>query len=170
MATVYEIAAHISARLGGVDRYKLHKLVYYVQAWSLVWRKRAAFEGRIEAWKHGPVAPSLQTEMVHRASDSILRANSLPPEEAAHVDRVLVYYGHMSADQLIKLTHEEEPWSNARAGLAPTEPSSNEITKEAMQAFYAKRWLEADEDNSAIESTPAFVGSVDELERFLDCK
>ena len=170
MATVYEIAAHISSRLGGVDRYKLHKLVYYVQVWSLVWRNRPAFDGRIEAWKHGPVAPSLQTEMVHRASDSILRAVSLPPEEAAHVDRVLVYYGHMSADQLIKLTHEESPWRDARAGAAPAEPSSNEITTEAMLRFYGPRWLEADHDNDAIDSPPAFVGSVDELERFLDSK
>ena len=170
MATVYEIAAHISSRLGGVDRYKLHKLVYYVQAWSLAWHKRPAFEERIEAWKHGPVAPSLQAEMGYRASDSILRADPLSPEEAAHVDRVLVYYGHMSADHLIKLTHEEAPWCNARAGLAPTEPSSNEITTEAMQSFYGRQWLEADEDNNAIESPPAFVGSVDELERFLDRK
>ena len=170
MATVYEIAAHISSRLGSVDRYQLHKLVYYVQAWSLVWRKRPAFEGRIEAWTHGPVAPSLQTEMVHRASSSILRAAPLTPEEAAHVDRVLLSYGHMSADQLIKITHEEAPWRDAREGLAPTERSSNEITKEAMQAFYGRAWIEADEDNNAIESPPAFVGSVDELERLLDHK
>jgi len=171
MATVYEIAAHISSRLGrDVSRYRLHKLVYYVQAWSLVWRKKPAFEGRIEAWKNGPVAATLQSEMVHRTSESILRAKPLDAEDAAHVDKVLVYYGHMSADELVRLTHEEDPWRDARAGLAPTEPSSNEITREAMASYYGKKWLEADEDNTAIETPPSFVGSVDEFARFLEDK
>jgi len=170
MATVFEIAAHISARLGDVSRYKLHKLAYYVQAWSLVWRKQPAFEGRIEAWTNGPVAPALQAELVHRDSDSVLRAKPLSAEDAAHVDRVLVYYGHMSADELVRLTHDEPPWRDARAGLGPTDRSSNEITTEAMAVYYGRMWLEADEDNTAMETPPAFVGSVDAFERFLDAQ
>ena len=35
---------------------RLQKLLYYVQAWSLVLRKSADFfQERIEAWVHGPV-------------------------------------------------------------------------------------------------------------------
>lgn len=168
MASVYEIAAHISARLGSVDRFKLHKLVYYVQAWSLVWRDQPAFVGPIEAWKHGPVASVLQAELVHRGDGLVRSAKALSPEDAAHVDRVLVAYGHLSADDLIRLTHGEEPWLNARGSLPPTAPSSAEITHEAMRSFYRKQWAEADADNDAIESPPEFVGSIDELEAYLD--
>jgi len=43
---------------------KLHKLVCYAQAWSLVWDERPLFEDPIEAWANGPVAPALYA--VHR--------------------------------------------------------------------------------------------------------
>ena len=38
---------------------KLQKLVYYCQAWSLVWDDMPLFESRIEAWANGPVVLDL---------------------------------------------------------------------------------------------------------------
>ena len=37
MASVHDVAAFILADLGWVGAMKLQKLVYYAQAWSLVW-------------------------------------------------------------------------------------------------------------------------------------
>ena len=38
---------------------KLQKLIYYSQAWSLVWDEKPLFAERIEAWANGPVCPDL---------------------------------------------------------------------------------------------------------------
>lgn len=168
MASVYEIAAHISFRLGSVDRYRLHKLAYYVQAWSLVWRDRPAFDGEIQAWRHGPVAYELQMDLMQRGNGVIRSAAALPADDAAHADRVLLAYGHMSTEDLIRLTHEEAPWREARGALSPNARSSAEITHDAMRRFYGAQWADVIADNNAIDAPPAFVGSVDDLEAYLD--
>ncbi|MGW0920666.1 Panacea domain-containing protein [Streptomyces sp. NPDC002755] len=38
---------------------KLQKLVYYCQAWHLVWEGRALFPEAIRAWASGPVCPAV---------------------------------------------------------------------------------------------------------------
>lgn len=53
------------------------------------------------------------------------------------IDSVLCGYGPLSGRQLSVLTHAEDPWKNARAGLAPTDRSSTEITHEALSEYYS---------------------------------
>jgi len=167
MATVFDIAAHIRARVGGIGQMKLNKLAYYVQAWSLVWREQPAFSERIEAWKDGPVVRALWVDQQHHASLQLQGATPLPPDLAAHVDRVLVAYGHLSPEQLSRLTHNEDPWRLARDGVPKGVASEAEITHDAMTKFYGHRWIEAERDNAAATGDPAFVGSVDDFEKFL---
>ena len=57
--TVFDVAAYILNKLGSISAMKLQKLVYYCQAWSLVWDERPLFSERIEAWTNGPVVPEL---------------------------------------------------------------------------------------------------------------
>jgi uncharacterized phage-associated protein len=59
MATVFDVAACILTKRGGMTAWKLQKLIYYSQAWSLVWDERPLFNERIEAWANGPVCPDL---------------------------------------------------------------------------------------------------------------
>ena len=65
MATVGDVARYILERLAPdrfgdrVTAWKLQKLVYYAQAWSLVWDEVPLFPERIEAWANGPVCPTL---------------------------------------------------------------------------------------------------------------
>jgi|SRR6516225_8231636 hypothetical protein len=59
MATVFDVAAYILGKKGEMTAWKLQKLVYYSQAWSLVWDLRPLFAERIEAWPNGPVCPDL---------------------------------------------------------------------------------------------------------------
>src|SRR5689334_5878093 len=58
-ASVHDTAAFILKVHGPVSAMKLEKLVYYCQAWSLVWDERPMFSERIEAWANGPVCPDL---------------------------------------------------------------------------------------------------------------
>ena len=59
MATVFDTAKYIVDKCGEIDTWKLQKLVYYFQAWSLVWDERPLFDAKIEAWENGPVCPDL---------------------------------------------------------------------------------------------------------------
>ncbi len=55
MAQVADVAAYILEKCGPMTAMKLQKLVYYSQAWHLVWTEKPLFDNRIEAWANGPV-------------------------------------------------------------------------------------------------------------------
>ena len=59
MASVFDVAAYILERQGPMTTWKLQKLVYYSQAWSLVWDDDVLFPEEIEACANGPVVREL---------------------------------------------------------------------------------------------------------------
>jgi uncharacterized phage-associated protein len=165
MATVFDFAARIQSRLGQVDRYRLNKLVYYVQAWSLVFRSRPAFSAKIEAWADGPVAKQLWIDLKHNNGAAIRGAAELSTEDDEVVAQVLIHFGHLTSGELIKLTHDEDPWRIARGPTPPGAISDAEITIDSMKDYYTRTWKAAMADNEAALEEPAFVGSVDDLAR-----
>jgi len=58
-ASAHDVAAYILKNGGRMSVMKLQKLVYYSQAWHLVWEDKRLFSDRIEAWANGPVVPNL---------------------------------------------------------------------------------------------------------------
>ena len=52
MANVFDVADYILKECGEMPALKLQKLVYYSQAWSLVWDEAPLFEEEIEACHH----------------------------------------------------------------------------------------------------------------------
>ena len=54
-----DVAKYILEKQGPMELHKLHKLVYYAQAWHLVWDKEVLFEDEIHAWAIGPVIPTM---------------------------------------------------------------------------------------------------------------
>jgi uncharacterized phage-associated protein len=131
MASVYDVAAYVEQQLGEVSAYKLQKLVYYAQAWSLAWDNEPLFPEVIKAWKDGPVSPELRHQRV-KTNVRTGRADNLSPEARRTVDAVLAFYGPMSANDLIELTHRETPWREARSRGGDSPP----ITHRAMRAYY----------------------------------
>jgi uncharacterized phage-associated protein len=141
MATVLDVAAYILSRQGGMTAMKLQKLVYYAQAWSLVWDEAPLFKNHIQAWSNGPVSPALYHEHkgMFRVSHKTLRvgdAKKLSESEIDTIDRVLKHYGNKSGQWLSGLTHAERPWKDARKGLDPGERGDIEITHAAMSEYY----------------------------------
>lgn len=59
MPSALDVAQYILEQQGPMPAMKLHKLLYYAQAWSLVWDDEPLFPERIEAWINGPVIPDL---------------------------------------------------------------------------------------------------------------
>lgn len=162
MANADDVAAYILQKQGQMTTWKLQKLLYYSQAWHLVWDDEPLFEGRIEAWANGPVVRPLYKH--HRGSFSISEWSWGDPAQLAGnerdtIDAVLTGYGDLTGRQLSHLTHAEAPWRDARGNLGPTDRSDAEITTEAMAEFYAA--LDADPD---VESVVEFDWStVEEL-------
>ena len=96
----------------------------------------------IEAWVHGPVVPSVYGK--YKAWS--WRPIDVEPSEEEfdfrtrdHLDEVMDVYGGLSAYDLEKLTHQEDPWRNARGGLPPDAPSNNVISHEDMRDYYRAR-------------------------------
>jgi uncharacterized phage-associated protein len=139
MADALDVAAYILSKLGPMAAMKLQKLVYYSQAWSLVWDERPLFPNRIEAWANGPVIRDLYE--LHRGQFQVVKlakgdGSALSASERETVDAVLEFYGGKESQWLSDLTHREDPWKNARVGLAPGAAGDAEITLAALAEYY----------------------------------
>ena len=136
---VFDVAAYILARQGSMAPMKLQKLVYYCQAWSLVWDERPLFAEPIEAWANGPVIPALLA--VHRG---MVRVDCVPGGDAHGVDplgreaidAVLAAYGDKTAYTLSVMSQRERPWRAARWPLPDGEPGSAEIPLDSLAEYY----------------------------------
>ena len=136
--TVLDVAECVLQKLGAVPAMKLQKLVYYCQAWSLVWEDRTIYDDRIEAWAHGPVIPRLYA--AHRGEYMMETVSGNPSrlsqEDAETIEAVVKFYGDKSSQWLSDLTHQEYPWKKARKGLQRGERGSKEITLASMAEYY----------------------------------
>jgi uncharacterized phage-associated protein len=139
MVSAHDVAAYIIAKHGPLSAMKLQKLVYYAQAWSLVWDDRQLFPEPIEAWANGPVVRDLYER--HRGRFELRdwqwgNAATLDGDARDTVDAVLKFYGHKSAQYLSDLTHSESPWAEAREGVPDGERGAAEISLASMAEYY----------------------------------
>lgn len=140
MAKVHDVAAYIISKLRPLDAMKLQKLLYYSQAWSLVWDGKPMFASKIEAWANGPVVREVFKTYQGQYKITVAKVgdkSALKPLEKETVDVVIEYYGKEDGFFLSELTHQERPWIDARKGLAPGEAGEREITKAAMNEYYS---------------------------------
>jgi uncharacterized phage-associated protein len=141
MATAHDVAAYILKDQGSMSTWKLQKLVYYSQAWHLVWDEEPLFGEPIEAWANGPVVRALYS--FHRGQFTVSKwpqgkIRNLTEPERDTIDAVLSFYGTKSGHWLSELTHEEDPWRDARKGLAPNERGNKRIKRGAMADYYGQ--------------------------------
>ena len=59
MPSAHDVAKYIIGKSGQISAMKLQKLVYYAQAWSLVWDEEPLFPQKVRAWVNGPVVREL---------------------------------------------------------------------------------------------------------------
>lgn len=138
--TVFDVAQYILDKLGRLTTWKLQKLCYYSQAWSLVWDDEPLFKDRVEAWANGPVIPNLYQK--HRGrfyiTDVKGSPNNLSKPQKDTVDAVIKAYGNKSSIWLSELTHRETPWRDARSRdhLSYGERGNAEIRLDDMAEYY----------------------------------
>jgi len=129
---------------------KVQKLCYYAQAWHYTLLNEPLFPEEIQAWVHGPVAPSLYPVYADykwndipqtKNNDSIFCERSLDL-----LNKVYDTYGEFSGEDLEALTHSEDPWKIARGDLKPWEICTNPISLESMKVYYGKLYEENQND------------------------
>ncbi|MBO6237594.1 MAG: DUF4065 domain-containing protein [Bacteroidales bacterium] len=147
-----------------VSPLKLQKLLYYQQAWHMVFfgRNSTLFDEAPQAWVNGPVYPAiymqykncvpgmcdhLRSEDFGVAQDAVLDALkkladklALTESEMDLFDSVINLYGSKTQNQLIFMTHAELPWSEQREGLEPYEKSNRPISLDTMYSYYKARY------------------------------
>lgn len=176
--SVHDVARYILARQDPstepITNKKLQKLVYLAQGTTLAMLHRSLWDTtalgtRVTAWKEGPVVPDLWRE--YRAArwsplpvPSGSDANALDATSRAMVDAVIATYGHLSANQLTKLTHAHEPWVNTWA-KAQVHPNDDVIPEPELAEFFTQllagpndlRKLSPAELSAAMRSQPEWV-------------
>jgi uncharacterized phage-associated protein len=144
MATknVFDIAAFIISQKHPLPILRLHKLLYYCQAWSLVWDEKPLFEQAIYAWSGGPVIKEFydaykgRYEMDLSDIPKLGNPDTLDETQKETVQAVLRDYGNQSVQWLRDLIVMEKPWRDARKGLDDREGGGREITLASMAEYY----------------------------------
>lgn len=125
-----------------ISNLKLQKLVYYAQAWHLAVYNAPLFEEDFEAWVHGPVIPALYYEYKQFGWKPILKEVERPSfsqELQELLDEVTDEYFACDAFELEQMTHQEDPWIEARKSLPKDEASNAIIPKQLMGDYYRQR-------------------------------
>ena len=80
-----------------------------------------------------------EDELANEASKLAMKMN-LSNEEIEFLDSVVTLYGSKSQNQLIFMTHSEQPWVEQREGLSPFDYSNREISLDTMYSYYKARY------------------------------
>ncbi len=114
------------------------KLTYIAHGWMLALYGRPLITDTVEAWKYGPVIPSLYHALkkygagpvTSKISTSFFGDEELDEEERDLIEQVYETYGHRNGIQLSRITHERgTPWYETWTG-EPNEPIANDLIAE----------------------------------------
>ncbi|MFM9978770.1 MAG: Panacea domain-containing protein [Sphingomonadaceae bacterium] len=122
-ATVANRFIELAEKDGGrrLTPMQLIKLAYIAHGFSLAIKNRPLLDEPVEAWRYGPVIPSLYQKLksfgnggVDRRISSIFVSETLASEDVELIDAVYGKYGNLTGGQLSFLTHKKgTPWSDA---------------------------------------------------------
>lgn len=112
---------------------KVMKLLYYIQAASLVITGHRMFDNDIVAYKYGPVVEEVHKKHIGECniSDSDIRDyNELQndTQTADILNSIYKIYGYSSAYDLMRQTHNEAPWQETK--------QSEIISDKKMKDYY----------------------------------
>lgn len=136
----------------GVSNLKLQKLLYFVQAYFLLIKKKVCFSEKIEAWDLGPVVPVAYREYKQFGSGNIPTITCVFKKDPENIwnSKIVPFYdvvvsindknlinsvvdrfAEYSASDLVELTHRQQPWIDA---YIPKR--NNEITIKAIEEYF----------------------------------
>lgn len=125
---------------------QLLKLVYIAHGWMYGFFNQPLIEDRIEAWKYGPVIPTLYQKLkpfggaiVQEELDSywskFIASEQLTTEQKSVVNFVYQKYGVFDGIKLSMITHQNNtPWSR----IFSHEGWSDEIPNDLIRTHYSE--------------------------------
>lgn len=136
---------------GTLTPLQLIKLVFLAHGWMLAIHDRILIDEPVEAWRYGPVIPSLYQEIKHfkdgPVSKKALERNFKPLDEKELdiISQTYDIYGKFSGTQLSTLTHEPgSPWEIA------IKKRVNVIDDDHIRQYYKKELISGFTDTAAI--------------------
>lgn len=144
------IRYYLSNKDVGATNLELQKVLYYLQAYHLVYFDNPLFKEEPEAWVRGPVYRKIydkykeygaepieiETDSKEDAYEEALNQLDLKKQQLVYIRAALDFFSNMSYGQLITRSHNEKPWNEARKGLGPLDYSNGVITHESMKNYY----------------------------------
>lgn len=119
----FDVAAYILANKPKhctLTAWKLHKLLYYCQAYSFAQNGSLLFNEDILAWPKGPVIKELCKQHygnLYIGDSSLGNVNHLSLKQCDTINDVLERYGNKTEEELNALIFEDAPWKEARQNL-----------------------------------------------------
>jgi len=114
------IANYIIANSKPLTSLQINKLVFFSHAWFLGMHEKPLIAEDVEAWKYGPVIPSIYHVFKYNQRDTIsynefyekeLDEHLFNDDEKYVMDQVIGAYSSMDGGSLISITHQEgSPW------------------------------------------------------------
>ena len=140
-----QVIAYIFEKLEEVTPLMLQKLLYFIQGIYSALYGSPIFEEDCWAWIHGPVYPEVyklfrdfKYNPIDDARFALLkgREDILAEDEKHVIDLVVNTFGMYSGKVLEKITHNEDPWKDARKGYGDSIPSSELLPKKRIMEYY----------------------------------
>ena len=149
MESIFNVAEYFLTKEAMTHK-KLQKLCYYAQAWYLANHGEPLVENRFEAWVHGPVSPDLYSKYkswgwLPITSDAEREIQFNGKNTTRFLDLVYKVYGQYSGDELEAISHQEQPWLEARRGFPSSAYCRNPISQNRMKEYYGERLTKKNE-------------------------
>jgi uncharacterized phage-associated protein len=126
-----------------IDQMKIQKLVYYAHGWYLAMTSEPLIDEQVEAWRFGPVVPSLYRALKHCGNQPVKQAiqpaepNVLPFDVQSFLDRIWNLYSHLTGIQLSNLTHQNgSPWSRTAKKFGYRIPDSHPLDNNLLRSYF----------------------------------
>lgn len=139
------VIAYVFEALEEVTPLMLQKLLYFIQGIYSALYGDPIFTEDCRAWIHGPVYPEVydlfrdfKYNPIDDARFALLEGTTdvLTDDEKKVIDLVVNTFGMYGGKVLERITHNEEPWKEARKGYGDSIPSSELLPKEHIMKYY----------------------------------
>jgi len=134
--SAHDVARELRRRLPSAGGFKIQKLLYYCDGWSMAWNAEPLFEEPVQAWEQGPVVADLwhdEDKGRHRPAERALTGSQL-----AVLDYVVQRYGHLTSEDLKALSHQEGPWRRFADEDGKLIHQNAMITYESLAEWFTK--------------------------------
>ncbi len=117
------------------------KLTFLAHGWTLAWTSAPLINEPVQAWKYGPVIPSVYYAFNKYGAAHIFQptqpVDALPQEVKNRIEKIYVFYSPYTGSQLSALTHKKgSSWDKIAGKFTDYFPMSLEIPDSLIEEYY----------------------------------